>query len=81
MRGGGDLRMAGGFKGLIGLKGFPSPKDEHFHHELMEAQPGIREGLMADEGLEIRLSDPQGRHLSRMGKSRQAPLFNLYHKA
>lgn len=47
-----------------------APKDEHFHHELMEAQPGIREGLMADEGLEIRLSDPQGRHLSRMGKSR-----------
>ena len=35
--------MAGGFTGLIGLKGFPSPKDEHLHHELMEAQPGIRE--------------------------------------
>ncbi len=54
MRGGGDLRMAGGFTGLIGFQGWTSPKDEHLHHELMEAQPGIREeslGLMADEGL------------------------------
>ena len=35
--------MAGGFTGLIGFQGWTSPKDEHLHHELMEAQPGIRE--------------------------------------
>lgn len=77
MRGGGDLRMAGGFKGLIGLKGFPSPKDEHFHHELMEAQPGIREGLMADEGLEIRLSDLLSPIYHEWG-NRGRPLYSIF---
>ena len=73
-------RRAGGFKGLIGLKGFPSPKDEHFHHELMEAQPGIREGLMADEGLEIRLSDllsPRGDIYHEWG-NRGRPLYSIF---